>query len=1004
MSKEKGTPKKSTRKRKVHPTPKKKQPELNLPAFDSPTTFAKNVTAETDLSTQKSIIYRENDENSYKDSGDFSKSKMVYSINRLSGGFLCKYPVVFTSDTQFFFCCVANTIKIYSLTTGNCINTLSMSPNNGGHGEEVTSIVLHPTDSSLIYSASLDGTIKLWNYIESKLLKTFYLNTPIKGILIHPLCPKDVYALTDISSVDLTRVNLDDKSIEETLVKNPYLLVRIELNDVDEKCVLFIIQSSSLPFQKFDISLDGKYMVTASERQYTIINIQKVREEQREWPCYGHPQKITSIAISPTRRCVAIGDEVGQITYCYCLTEEHVKNPITSKVHWHAHKVNTLSFSRDGTYLLSGGEEAVLTIWQVETGQRRYVPRLGNEILTITISPNQHLYAIGLADNTIKVLSATNLTIRKVIQGLKHARTNATDTLSTGLVVEPRNQHVVLNGIPGTLQWYDPYNGVHVSEVEIMRRTFVSKTDTKEIIDPLVEHVAFSPDGKWMATVDSRDDGETTPEFYLKFWEFDPEKNSYVLNTLVDYPHDGKILCLIFHPGGDSAPPIVITTGLDKKFKLWQVEETVGSKRIKQKLVWSCSSIGSYRSMLPRKAAFSADGSVLAVAFGPFITFWDPLSNEFHGVITHIPHDQEVKNLLFRSDSPYLVTVTEDHLYVWNLLSFSIYWSYRINVQNMAGDPLTSIFVVSTNQNQSPNECRLLVFKPEIPTPQAVHIIGSSVQALGYLPKQNNSSNSIETRSSIIYMDEKFELQIIGQPLIITDEKDLNNPLIAQATDSKSFFSDIFGTTYPQTAPQSSSSSAITKSRHKALEAARSVFSGPSHVIPAVNVLFDTFMDCLMVKDKLKEDQESMEGIHVSKTLEDNPNKDKEEGTKENQEILVKMSQASINKIKIKKEDLTWAPNENFHYEADKDYSNEYDFLCEHFYSQLNVENNLKTPENPENPLTTPKKSKVTSTQNSSKKRKKTPKSDLASLTASPLSATSPSPGKRTIKKEREKV
>jgi NET1-associated nuclear protein 1 (U3 small nucleolar RNA-associated protein 17) len=36
----------------------------------------------------------------------------------------------------------------------------------------------------------------------------------------------------------------------------------------------------------------------------------------------------------------------------------------------HAHIVRSMAFTKDGSYLVSGGEEAVLVIWQITTGEK----------------------------------------------------------------------------------------------------------------------------------------------------------------------------------------------------------------------------------------------------------------------------------------------------------------------------------------------------------------------------------------------------------------------------------------------------------------------------------------------------------------------------------------------------------------------------------------------------------------------------------------------------------
>ena len=40
-----------------------------------------------------------------------------------------------------------------------------------------------------------------------------------------------------------------------------------------------------------------------------------------------------------------------------------------------------------------------------------------------------------------------------------------------------------------------------------------------------IEHLSFSSDNNWLATVERRDDFITTPEIRLKFWQFDATSN-----------------------------------------------------------------------------------------------------------------------------------------------------------------------------------------------------------------------------------------------------------------------------------------------------------------------------------------------------------------------------------------------------------------------------------------------------------------------------------------------
>ena len=83
-------------------------------------------------------------------------------------------------------------------------------------------------------------------------------------------------------------------------------------------------------------------------------------------------------------------------------------------IHWHANPVAALCFSQDGRYLLSGGEEAVLVVWQLLTLKRTYLPRLGGPISHITCIPDDPTkYVIGQRSNVVRIVSLAAMQVCK---------------------------------------------------------------------------------------------------------------------------------------------------------------------------------------------------------------------------------------------------------------------------------------------------------------------------------------------------------------------------------------------------------------------------------------------------------------------------------------------------------------------------------------------------------------------------------------------------------------
>ena len=85
---------------------------------------------------------------------------------RSMGGNLTQFPVLFSSDGKVFFCCVGAGIKMFSVRNGEHLCTLQ------GHTLLVTGVITHPLNSLQIISASLDGTLRIWDFYDNVSLAT----------------------------------------------------------------------------------------------------------------------------------------------------------------------------------------------------------------------------------------------------------------------------------------------------------------------------------------------------------------------------------------------------------------------------------------------------------------------------------------------------------------------------------------------------------------------------------------------------------------------------------------------------------------------------------------------------------------------------------------------------------------------------------------------------------------------------------------------------------------
>lgn len=186
---------------------------------------------------------------------------------------------------------------------------------------------------------------------------------------------------------------------------------------------------------------------------------------------------------------------------------------------------------------------------------------------------------------------------------------------------------------PASLQFYAHAANDNVFELEIAPSNRVSRSDERPIQPARVEHVAVT-DG-WMATVDTWSAEGFTHETYLKLWRTDAAQLSFTIDTRVDRPHGSARLLSIAFTSRTAPTPLLVTVANEPDLKIWayvrgksssgkpigpshapsDVSDHAGS--------WRCRSSFSHRGLVPRHAAWSEDGSLLAVAYAHSVALWD---------------------------------------------------------------------------------------------------------------------------------------------------------------------------------------------------------------------------------------------------------------------------------------------------------------------------------------------------------------------------------------------
>ncbi|KAJ7727818.1 WD40 repeat-like protein [Mycena maculata] len=770
----------------------------------------------------------------------------------LTDNLVSSVPPIFTKDGSYFFSLVGCSVRIYAVTTGKVVSTLSI-PRPAGYdasSDTVTCAVLNPHNAFQLITGSLAGVLAVWDFLEATLLQIIDIAQPIHHICAHESFQDSVFVT---ASRPGKKGVIDENSI----------VLRVSLKSADVASQSTVQKSAEIiPVGKIRqptglaFSPSGEWLVAIGGHKAYVASATSLSSGFIK---YVSPERLTCIAFHPSEDYFASGDEKGYIRLWYCLNEQASSKSVgvekklqTTSLHWHAHAVSSIAFTPNGAYLLSGGEESVLVIWQLHTGKREFLPRIGSPIKTISVSKvagGEEEYLLGLADATFAFVGAASLKVSRSYSRIKLDPASVYNTPSTSKnPVTPLSVHTLTSTLilpsshPSSLQIYSPISSTLVSELEVSPSNRVSRRDEKPIEPCRIERVTLSPSGDWLATLDAREgDEDLHGESYLKIWRWDRKAGFWILNTRVDRPHGlAKVTDVAFAPGSEGQPLFLVTIGGDSNIKTWRLRAT-NDKSGPAEEFWVARSSWNLQNELPSHVSWSPDGSLLSITLPHRITLFNPATNLLRHTLA-CPECGEIKASHFIGKAGrYLAVVGTMDLVLWDLVGQRVRWHYTSSapiyalVSHPREDTFAVVFSPSTEERA---KSRVAVFQADSSKPSRTLSVPFTFRNITWYPLASSAF-------SLVAITHDWKVVVLGENInIAKDEGAVSRELASDVgPQRRTLFQDIFGkSAFSEQAAAPQSLAPASAARPWTGRQGTEVLDGAAYLLPPLENLFDSLM------------------------------------------------------------------------------------------------------------------------------------------------------------------
>ncbi|KAI9704533.1 MAG: hypothetical protein M1820_005607 [Bogoriella megaspora] len=581
-----------------------------------------------------------------------ARPRPAWNMTEPLGGHFIQYDPVFSTDERHILLGHRRAVHVYDVSTSMLVRTLPV-----GRDTEVSAFSLSATNKDQLYLATKDGSIFLWDWVSGTRIGGWEFQSQITGL----------WTTSESVNEDETVFTIDKNNQTGRYVASAH---KLRLGSDANKITSITLFEPRRFIQSLQVLPGGKNIIVGLENSFAVGMLKDQANDVfkdkvyiwHEIDCVDTITCFDSRTITSPKQAqnksgqsimdVAVGTAGGPIFVYHDLLEKMINGepkehaPLKKSLlapqrfHWHREAVGSVKWSLDGNYLISGGRETVLVLWQLETSKKQFLPHLTSEIESIVVSPLGASYSIRLADNSLIVLSTSELKAKTHVAGIQtqafpteRVIPTVPDTLTsrsrgsidpldvvthTPAVFSPEASHQLLLAVPTSqarigfaslqmptshLQTFDVSSGHHVARQALTRNNATNINVGPEGIkldDPNVEHLCISCDGKWLATTEewepplpdveylashpreAAEEQSRRREIYLKFWRWNEKDATWMLETRVDLPHQLSDGCSA-HITDLAADPVALsfaTSGKDGIVRVWRPHTTFPSNRI----------------------------------------------------------------------------------------------------------------------------------------------------------------------------------------------------------------------------------------------------------------------------------------------------------------------------------------------------------------------------------------------------------------------------------------